>query len=133
MKLLHIKGIGGDTGAMHRSKFRAIAALTVMSVFALLGACTTLSEDSCEAGDWFSIGVADGAVGRTADFVTKHAEACARYGIRPNQSQWEDGRQRGHVVDSRPPQDLQELPVEQRQSARGSKDLLEAGPVGAAP
>jgi Protein of unknown function (DUF2799) len=60
----------------------------------LLG-CATLSEDQCRAGDWREIGFSDGTNGRTADYVAKHAKACADYGIDPDVTAWEAGRQKG--------------------------------------
>lgn len=60
-----------------------------------LASCATLSEDACRGGDWFSIGVADGERGRTPAYLAEHAEACAKFGIAPVRSTWEQGRQQG--------------------------------------
>lgn len=60
-----------------------------------LASCTTLSEDQCRAGDWYAIGVSDGAKGRLATYINKHATACADYGIRPDPVLWEKGRREG--------------------------------------
>lgn len=60
-----------------------------------LGSCTTLSEDACRSGDWFSIGVADGERGRTAGYLAEHSEACAGFDITPDRSAWEAGRAQG--------------------------------------
>jgi len=61
----------------------------------LLAACATLDENACRTGDWQSIGQHDGAAGRTSDYVANHAKACGKYGISPNITAWEAGRQQG--------------------------------------
>ncbi len=63
--------------------------------FLFLAACATLSEGECRAGDWYGIGLEDGADGRRADFILQHAKACNAFGIRPNQTQWLKGREEG--------------------------------------
>lgn len=60
-----------------------------------LTGCATLSEGECRSGDWRSIGVEDGAEGRTPSYLGKHAQACAEYGITPDRMAWEAGRQEG--------------------------------------
>ena len=76
--------------------------------FVLLAACTTLSEEECRAGYWYDIGLQDGEAGRTTDYLTKHTKACAKFGIAPNQSRWEDGRQDGLPLYCRPARAWQE-------------------------
>ena len=61
----------------------------------LLAACATLSEDQCEAGNWYEIGRSDGANGRKDDFILQHAKACNDYGIKPIASEWRKGRADG--------------------------------------
>lgn len=60
-----------------------------------LAACATLDEDQCRAADWQAIGEADGANGRTPDYLEKHARACNKFGIAPIRAKWEKGRQAG--------------------------------------
>ncbi len=60
-----------------------------------LAACATLSEDDCREGNWTDIGVRDGANGRSPEFLDQHREACAKFGIAVNPSEWEAGRQQG--------------------------------------
>lgn len=60
-----------------------------------LAACATLDEESCRDGDWTSIGYRDGKAGRAPDFIQQHAKACAEYGVRPDPTLWERGRQAG--------------------------------------
>jgi hypothetical protein len=65
-------------------------------LFALsLQACSTLSEKQCKQGDWYDIGLRDGAEGYGGDRLTKHSEACTEYGITPNREAYEKGRGEG--------------------------------------
>lgn len=69
--------------------------LALLAAALVLGSCTTLSEDACRSGDWFSIGVADGERGRTAGYLAEHGEACGGFDITPDRSAWEAGRRQG--------------------------------------
>lgn len=69
--------------------------ILLLAPLLLLAACATLSEDQCRAGNWYDIGLKDGANGRQASFLTQHAKACRDYGITPSAADWERGRQDG--------------------------------------
>lgn len=73
-----------------------------------LAGCATLSEDQCLKADWEAIGQADGAKGRTPDFIDQHARACNQYGVAPIRSEWEAGRQQGLPLYCRPANAWQE-------------------------
>lgn len=60
-----------------------------------LAGCASLSETECQSGDWYGIGLADGAAGRSADFIYQHAKACNEFGIAPKASPWRKGRAEG--------------------------------------
>ncbi len=63
-----------------------------------LGACQTLSKEECVAADWLVIGETDGAAGHAPqDRFARHAKACAKAGITPNQTAWNQGYQTGLV------------------------------------
>ena len=64
---------------------------------AALNGCATLSEEQCLVGDWYGIGVSDGAAGYTMSRIDDHAEACARHGVSPNINAYSEGRARGLV------------------------------------
>lgn len=75
---------------------KSFAALALMlGVMTNLGGCATLSENECRGADWESIGYRDGNRGYDAGRVVNHADACSEYGIAPDRSQYEAGRQRG--------------------------------------
>ena len=74
---------------------RLPAALTCLAALVLLGACASLTEEECRAGDWFAVGLADGAEGRGTDRLEAHRRACAPAGITPDAEAWAKGRERG--------------------------------------
>ena len=69
--------------------------LLFVLLLAPLAGCATLSEGECRTGDWRGVGYVDGTNGRTPSYLAKHAKACAEYGIAPDRSAWEAGRQAG--------------------------------------
>lgn len=73
----------------HRTLFLTVGAV------ALVAACDTISEDQCQAGDWRSIGFADGAAGRAPDTINTHARTCANVGVVPDAAAWNAGRAEG--------------------------------------
>jgi len=73
------------------------AALRWVCVLALLGlsGCATVSKNECLAGDWYGIGVRDGADGYGEERFVENAEACSKHGIAADRERWLDGRMRG--------------------------------------
>ena len=69
--------------------------LFLLAPLLLLTSCATLSESECREGDWYAIGKQDGSNGRQSSFLQQHAKACSDYGIRPDRTAWEEGRQDG--------------------------------------
>ena len=57
--------------------------------------CASLSKEECLNGNWEEIGFRDGTNGRETSYLQRHAKACERAGVIPQQSPWEKGRQRG--------------------------------------
>lgn len=70
------------------------AVLPLLALLAL-GSCASLTEEECRAGDWFQIGIADGAEGRGTDRIEAHRRACADVGVTPDTEAWLRGRERG--------------------------------------
>ena len=73
---------------------KAAIAITLLLLPALTG-CASLSEKDCRGGDWYSIGLRDGASGRAEDYVSQHAAACQELGIAPDHERWLEGRDKG--------------------------------------
>ena len=69
--------------------------LIVAAAFFGLTGCATLSKQECMTGNWQAIGFADGAAGRTADYLNNHNKACAKVGVAADYKAWEQGRKEG--------------------------------------
>ncbi len=67
----------------------------VLVPLVLLGGCAGLSERDCRGGDWYNIGVRDGANGRAEEYVAEHSAACQTFGVEPDHDAWLEGRERG--------------------------------------
>lgn len=65
------------------------------STLALAG-CATLSKDQCLMGDWYDIGIQDGAAGYAPESrLAQHSEACAEFRVRPDRGAYQAGWDRG--------------------------------------
>jgi hypothetical protein len=60
-----------------------------------LSACATMNEDECIYSDWGAIGYEDGVRGMTGDRIGQHRKACAKHGVTPDLTAYQDGRQLG--------------------------------------
>ncbi len=74
---------------------RARLLFALLLATSTLGGCASLSEKDCRGGDWYAIGLRDGAAGRTEDYVAEHSAACQSYGVAPDHERWLEGRERG--------------------------------------
>jgi hypothetical protein len=75
--------------------FRLIIAVLALG---LLAACASLTKNECATGDWYSVGLEDGAKGRLTSFFGRHVKACSKHGVTPIKPLWLDGRERGLVT-----------------------------------
>lgn len=60
-----------------------------------LNACATLNEDQCRDVSWQQLGYDDGQAGRHSSHVDLHRQACQRYNITVDATQWRDGWESG--------------------------------------
>lgn len=74
---------------------RGFLLVALLGMAALLSGCATLSKAQCEAGDWYNLGVSDGARGLPISQIDEHVSACAEHGISVNRSLYEGGRTQG--------------------------------------
>lgn len=72
-----------------------IKAFAALLALALLAGCASLSENQCQSGDWYGIGIRDGSNGRLPTYFQKHVKACSKYGITPLPDPWSKGRIEG--------------------------------------
>ncbi len=56
-----------------------------------------MNADECMTSDWSAIGYEDGAHGYTMDRMGKHRKACAKHGVTPDLTAYQNGRDRGLV------------------------------------
>lgn len=70
-----------------------IAALTLF-----LQGCTTLSENECEAADWWLIGQEDGSEGLPLARLEEHRESCVEHGVTPDRDAYAKGHRSGLAV-----------------------------------
>jgi hypothetical protein len=63
--------------------------------FAALGGCATMNKDECLTVDWRTVGYEDGSAGYSGDRIGQHRKACAKYGVTPNLSEYQAGRDAG--------------------------------------
>lgn len=75
----------------HTSMLRLSAAL----VLAALGGCATMSRDECLTVDWRTVGFEDGVAGYSGDRIGEHRKACAEYGVTPDLTAYQSGRDEG--------------------------------------
>ena len=68
-----------------------------VALFACVAAasCATMTESQCLEADWYVVGVRDGTLGRPADYVEQHREACKATGIVPDVNEYRTGRRSG--------------------------------------
>jgi hypothetical protein len=54
-----------------------------------------MSKDECLAVDWRTVGYEDGVEGRSGDHIAQYRKACAKYGVRSDLDQYQQGRSQG--------------------------------------
>jgi len=70
-------------------------AIIIIGFAALAGGCSTISEESCIAGSWESLGYEDGRKGESRGHFNKIAKTCAKYGISANAVHYRAGYNTG--------------------------------------
>ncbi len=68
--------------------FLLVATLTVFTA-----GCGTMSKEECSLSDWSHVGVVDGRMGKTANYIDEHRKACGQN--TPDAAAYEEGRLRG--------------------------------------
>ncbi|BBB24751.1 DUF2799 domain-containing protein [Amphritea japonica] len=68
--------------------------LSLGLVLSLTG-CATLDREDCLTANWELIGFNDGVVGRSAERLEQHREACSEYGVVPQMEDYLQGYDRG--------------------------------------
>ena len=74
-----------------------LSLIGLLTAFAFLGGCATMSSDECMTSDWSAIGYEDGSRGYTTERLAKHRKACAKHGVTPDFQAYQGGRDRGLI------------------------------------
>ena len=74
-----------------------LSLITIVFVSVGLSGCATMSGDECMTSDWSAIGYEDGARGYTTDRFGQHRKACAKHGVTPDFTAYQNGRDQGLV------------------------------------
>ena len=71
--------------------------LSILVMVALVGlsGCASMSADECLTVDWTAIGYEDGSRGYTADRLGSHRKACAKHGVTPDFTAYQQGHAQG--------------------------------------
>ena len=69
--------------------------LCLLPAALLVAGCATLSEKECRQADWEALGETDGALGYPPARIEEHREACAEYGVVPDEDAYARGRLAG--------------------------------------
>lgn len=75
-------------------RYYILIALLLVGAATLPG-CAPVSKSECRTGDWYDIGLRDGARGYGEERFLQNAQACAKHGITADRERWLDGRMRG--------------------------------------
>jgi len=79
----------------NRRTYRILAtSLLAVSALAFSG-CSTVSEETCAAGNWEAEGFTDGSSGRSVDRLTKVIEGCQKHGFSVDDQAYMAGYERG--------------------------------------
>ncbi len=73
------------------------ASLILLSAVIVLTGCATLNKNECQSADWEMIGFEDGRNGSPPERMQRHREACAKHGITPDFSEYQQGYDKGIV------------------------------------
>ena len=72
--------------------------LAMPGVAALLCGCAAMSESECVTADWHAVGERDGRDGRVMAHLEKYYDACAQFGVYPDDEAYREGREQGLTV-----------------------------------
>lgn len=68
-----------------------------MSLLVGLSGCASMSGDECMTSDWSAIGYEDGARGYTTAQFSQRRKACAKHGVTPDFTAYQNGRSQGLI------------------------------------
>ena len=75
--------------------YKGFVSFAVLLTLAGLGGCATMNADECMTVDWRTVGYEDGMRGYTGDRIGQHRKACAKHGVTPDLTAYNQGREQG--------------------------------------
>lgn len=69
--------------------------LFAIFTLAAVSGCATMDESECLTSDWRTIGYEDGVAGYSGERIGQHRKACAKHGVAPDLTAYQDGRNAG--------------------------------------
>lgn len=62
-----------------------------------LSACSSISKEECQIGDWYSLGVNDGKAGELSSKFRDYQKDCGKHGVAPDFKAYTEGHSQGLV------------------------------------
>lgn len=80
---------------MRTPKYPSIARATAVVLLLAISGCATMDREECLTVDWRTVGFEDGVAGYSADRIGEHRKACAKHGVTPDLTAYQEGRSEG--------------------------------------
>lgn len=80
---------------MRTPKYPSLARASAALVLLALSGCATMDREECLTVDWRTVGFEDGVAGYSADRIGEHRKACAKHGVTPDLTAYQEGRAEG--------------------------------------
>jgi hypothetical protein len=80
---------------MRTPKYPSIARASAALVLLAIGGCATMDREECLTVDWRTVGFEDGVAGYSAERIGEHRKACAKHGVTPDLTAYQEGRSEG--------------------------------------
>lgn len=80
---------------MRTSKYQSIARTGAAVLLLAISGCATMDREECLTVDWRTVGFEDGVAGHSADRIGEHRKACAKHGVAPDLTAYQEGRAEG--------------------------------------
>ncbi|WP_129775762.1 DUF2799 domain-containing protein [Peristeroidobacter soli] len=80
---------------MRTPNYPSFARASVAVLLVAISGCATMDREECLTVDWRTIGFEDGVAGHSADRIGEHRKACAKHGVTPDLTAYQEGRAEG--------------------------------------
>src|SRR5215831_2065488 len=80
---------------MRPAALRRLLSATLLLIALATSGCSSMSKDECMTVDWRTVGYEDGVAGRSGGRIADRRKACAKYGVTPDLTAYQNGRAQG--------------------------------------